>query len=162
MRNLIVLISAVAALLLAACSGGAPQETTLEITEAQFNESITFNSVAAMSEATVDVTTAGVVLSGTLTCPDDTTEDGSVSVVMSTTNVGLLSVTVSNVESECLVVDDVGVTQVGGAVAAAVDTIVRGEIDLGEGETIVGYRSVTFGDDSVTMIVHYGEPPAIE
>lgn len=165
MRNyfsVIVLVSVVAALLLAACGGSAPQESTVEISEAQFNESITFNDAAALTEATVDVTTAGVVLSGTLTCPDDSTEDGSVTIVMSTTDVGLLSVAVSNVEAECLVVDDASVTQVGGAVATVVDEVVRGGIELSEGETIIGYQSVTFTDDSVTLVVTHGEPPVIE
>ncbi len=147
---MVMLLSALAAVLLTACGGG-PTETTVEITETQFNDGIVLGDGAALSGATVDVTTAGVVVNGTITCPDDTTEEGSVTVVISSTGVGLLSIAISNVDSACLTIEDPGISQVAGAVAVVVDEIVQNEVERNEDDGL-RYLSITFTDDSVTIV----------
>jgi len=159
-RKLLVLfIASFGALVISACSGvnvsvqdgNVVVKVDVDITEDQLNlaggAAISLDNQDLIENATVDITASGLIVTGTVRCPDGSTQNGSITLAMRAAN-GQLAVEPTNATASCLALNPERLQQIGAQILEGLSGI---GADAAESGSQITFNELTMTEDTIML-----------
>lgn len=134
-------------------------DSSISFTEAQLNAGdtniLSFDNVTLIENAEIDIQDGVIMADGSLQCPDDSREDGTMTIRVAATENGLLNVEITDVSADCLSMESDLIATANQEIA---DAMTQAAQDTDDSDGSFTFTEVTLADDTLTLAFEVRAP----